>query len=198
MNDLIGWDSTSIPSLHSQKKKNSARKKILALENSQKKIKKISEVRSTAKKVQELQNPAHSTINVFNNITTGVVNFCYGLTSSGTLQIGPCRFKHGPTNFYGYSRFLLNSTTASIIVPIDIDYYVVCSGLTATNLTLPTYITNQFISIRNSKLANVNVTILPISTQFITSNNGAVVTTYTLARNATVNLFSNGSMWYVM
>jgi hypothetical protein len=34
LNDLIGWDSTSIPSLHSQKKKNSARKKILALENS--------------------------------------------------------------------------------------------------------------------------------------------------------------------
>ena len=137
-------------------------------------------------------------MNVFNNITTGVVNFCYGLTSSGTLQIGPCRFKHGPTNFYGYSRFLLNSTTASIIVPIDIDYYVVCTGATATNLTLPTYITNQMITIRNSKTAAVNVTILPSTGQSITSTNGAVVTTETLARNTTNIFFSNGSMWYLM
>ena len=92
----------------------------------------------------------------------------------------------------------MNSTTASIIVPIDIDYYVVCSGLTATNLTLPTYITNQMITIRNSKLANVNVTILPITGQLIAANNGAVVTTYTLSRNATSIFFSNGSMWYLM
>ena len=140
----------------------------------------------------------NDTINVFNNITTGVINFCYGLTSAGTLQIGPGKIKHGPTNFYGYSRFLLNSTTATIIVPIDINYYVVCGGATATSLTLPTYITNQMITIRNSKLVSVNVTILPISGQFMTANNGALVSTFTLTRNSTSIFFSNGSMWYVM
>jgi hypothetical protein len=140
----------------------------------------------------------NDTINVFNNITTGVINFCYGLTSAGTLQIGPGKIKYGPANYYGYSRFREISTTATIIVPIDINYYVVCGGATATSLTLPTYITNQMITIRNSKTPNVNVTVLPISGQFMTANNGAPVTSFTLTRNSTSIFFSNGSMWYVM
>ncbi len=110
----------------------------------------------------------------------------------------PGKIKHGPTNYYGYSRFLFVTTNATIQVPIDINYYVVCGGATATNLTLSTYITNQMITIRNSKTANVSVTILPISGQFMTANNGAVVTTFTLTRNSTSIFFSNGSMWYVM
>ena len=66
----------------------------------------------------------NDTINLFNNITTGIVNFCNGLTSTGTLQIGGAKLRHGNTNFFGYSRFLEIASTNTVPTPIDLNYYI--------------------------------------------------------------------------
>jgi hypothetical protein len=152
----------------------------------------------TFKSADITSSGTNDTINLFNNITTGIVNFCYGLTSSGTLQLGVGKIRHGATNYYGYSRFLYTTTNATIQVPIDINYYVVVGGATATSITLPTYITNQLIVIRSTKSAGVNVTVNAAAGQSIIGANGATVTSYAFARNITTSFFSNGSLWYVM
>ena len=138
----------------------------------------------------------NDTINVFNNITTGVINFCYGLTSTGTLQIGPGKIRHGATNYYGYSRVLYTTTNATIQVPIDIDYYVVVGGATATSITLPTYITNQLIVIRSTKSQVVNLTVNAATGQSIIGASGISATTYSFSRNVTTSFFC--SVWYVI
>ena len=140
----------------------------------------------------------NDTINLFNNITTGIVNCCYGLTSSGTLQLGVGKIRHGATNYYGYSRFLYTTTNATIQVPIDINYYVVVGGATATSITLPTYITNQLIVIRSTKSQVVNLTVNAASGQSIIGASGISASSYSFSRNITTSFFSNGSVWYVM
>ncbi len=140
----------------------------------------------------------NDTINLFNNITTGIVNFCYGLTSAGTLQLGVGKIRHGATNYYGYSRFLFVSTNATITVPIDINYYVVVGGATATSITLPTYITNQLIVIRSTKSQVVNLTVNASAGQSILGASGISASSYSFSRNVTTSFFSNGSVWYVM
>jgi hypothetical protein len=140
----------------------------------------------------------NDTINLFNNITTGIVNFCYGLTTAGTLQLGPCKIRHGGTNYYGYSRFVYVTANATITLPININYYVVVGGSTASSITLPNYIINQLIVIRSTKSLVVNVTVNAAAGDSIIGASGATVTNYAFSRNVTTSFYCDGTKWYVM
>jgi hypothetical protein len=140
----------------------------------------------------------NDTINLFNNIQTGIVNFCYGLTTAGTLQLGPCKIRHGGTNYYGYSRFVYVTANATITLPININYYVVVGGSTASTITLPNYIINQLIVIRSTKSLVVNVTVNAAAGDSILVASGATATTYAFSRNVTTSFYCDGTKWYVM
>ena len=89
-------------------------------------------------------------------------------------------------------------SNATIQVPININYYVVVGGATATSITLPTYITNQLIVIRSTKSQVVNLAVNAAAGQSIIAASGATVSTYNFSRNVTTSFFSDGSAWYVM
>jgi hypothetical protein len=138
-------------------------------------------------------------INVFNNITTGTINFCNGLTSSGTLQLGGGKLRHGNTNFFGYSRFLEIASTNTVPTPIDLNYYIYVRGTQSTSLTLPSYIAGQMITIRVAKLnGNAILTVLCPGSQYVITGPGVQNNSFTMTYYSCYTLFCDGSKWIIM
>ena len=141
----------------------------------------------------------NDTINLFNNITTGIVNFCNGLTSTGTLQIGGAKLRHGNTNFFGYSRFLEIASTNTVPTPIDLNYYIYVRGTQSTSLTLPSYITGQMITIRVAKLnSNAILTVQCPGSQYVITGPGVQNNSFTMSYYSCYTLYCDGSKWIIM
>ena len=134
-------------------------------------------------------------INVFNNITTGTINFCNGLTT-GLLQIGAGRIKFGTSQIWGYTKFGTSAGGFTIPSTININYLFVATGTTTGQIiTLPSYIDGQIINIRNNKTTATCV-IRCFGTQSLTLKNNGTATNITVAGNTTTILIGTATTWF--
>jgi hypothetical protein len=105
-------------------------------------------------------------INVFNNITTGTINFCNGLLPTGTLQIGAGKIRLGNQQLSGYTS--IDTVSANFTIPstINIEYFIVITGNNPRTITLPASPAGaQIINIRNrSSTTTHNITTFPSTT----------------------------------
>jgi len=136
-------------------------------------------------------------INVFNNITTGTINFCNGLTTAGLLQIGAGKVNIGTSQISGYSTF--GTSTGNFTIPSTINvsnYLFVATGSTVGQvLTLPSYIDTQIIYIRNNKLS-ASLVVQCFGTQSLRLKNNGTATNITVGGNTTTILIGTSTTWY--
>jgi hypothetical protein len=144
-------------------------------------------------------------INVFNNIQTGTINFCNGLTSgivnmggAGTVKINS-KFQVGSSNIQGYTSFINTDTGTpsnyTITTPINIELMVNGAGAYTNVLYLPSYISGQKIYVRSTKPATYNILISAQTGQNIVSPSGTVAQTFQVSSNRAVMLGCDGSKW---
>jgi hypothetical protein len=136
-------------------------------------------------------------INLFNNITTGTINFCNGLTATGLLKIGAGMVKFGTGQIWGYTKFGVATTNFTIPSTINVNGYLfVANGSTNGQiLTLPSYIDGQIIYVRNNK-TTANLVIQCFGTQTLRLKNNGLATNITVGSNTSTMLIGTDTTWY--
>jgi hypothetical protein len=142
----------------------------------------------------------NDTINVFNNITTGTINFCNGLLPTGTLQFGAGKIKLGNQQLSGYTS--INTVSANFTIPstINIEYFIVITGNNPRTITLPASPAGaQIINIRNRSVTTTHsITTFPSTTIGIYPNisgSARFQPAWSMPASSAQRFYFDGSNW---
>ena len=126
----------------------------------------------TFKSADIISSGINDVINVFNNITTGTINFCNGLTT-GILQIGAGKFNFGTYRIYGYTEFVTTSVNYTIVsTSINKEFFLEITGGNPRTITFPARKVGQIIYIRNNTVVSQLLTCVGSSGGFYPTQTG--------------------------